>query len=57
MIVKDENGREVVRTTGPGDRGHVSWTPSRTQVYAIYIVNSGSVYNEYQWRAYLCEQG
>ena len=52
LIVRDANGVEIVRTRGPGDRCHVSWTPSRTAAFYIYVVNEGSVYNQYTWRAY-----
>jgi hypothetical protein len=52
VIVRDANGYEVVRTTGPGDRGHISWRPAQTGVFYIYVVNEGGVYNEYRWRAY-----
>jgi hypothetical protein len=52
IVVKDQFGNVVTSTSGPGDRAHVSWIPSRTQMYTIYVVNSGSVYNQYTYRAY-----
>ena len=52
VIVRDANGFEIVRTTGPGDRCRVTWFPGRTAVFFISVVNQGSVYNEYAWKAY-----
>ncbi|HEX3313817.1 MAG TPA: hypothetical protein VHR72_02945 [Gemmataceae bacterium] len=52
ILVKDALGNVVVRTSGPGDVAHVSWTPSRTQIYTIYVVNEGGVYNQYSYRGY-----
>jgi hypothetical protein len=52
ILVKDEFGNVVTRTTGPGDVAHVWWTPSRTTTFTIYVVNEGSVYNQYSWQAY-----
>jgi hypothetical protein len=52
LVVRDANGFVVARTTGPGDRCHVNWTPARTGVFYISVVNEGGVYNEYSWRAY-----
>ena len=52
ITVRDANGVEITRTTGPGDRCHVSWTPRRTGAFTIYVVNEGGVYNQYTWRAY-----
>ena len=52
IVVKDGAGNIVVQTRGPGDRARVSWMPNRTAVYTIYVINSGSVYNNYAWRAY-----
>jgi hypothetical protein len=52
LIVKDANGVELGRTTGPGDRVHLRWTPSRTGAYYIIVVNEGGVYNQYRWRGY-----
>jgi hypothetical protein len=52
IVVKDAFGNVIVRTTGPGDRAHVSWVPNRTQQYTIYVVNEGGVYNQYSYRGY-----
>jgi hypothetical protein len=52
ITVRDAFGNFVVGTTGPGDIAHVSWTPRQTQTYTIYVTNSGSVYNQYSYRAY-----
>lgn len=52
VIVRDVNGVEITRTRGPGDRCHVRWTPNRTGVFYIYVINEGDVYNQYHWRAY-----
>ena len=52
IVVEDAAGNVIVRTRGPGDRCHVSWRPARTATYYIYVVNPGSVYNEYRWHAY-----
>jgi hypothetical protein len=52
IIVKDAAGDVIVRTTGAGDRAHVSWVPSRTQAYTIFVINEGAVYNQYTYRAY-----
>jgi hypothetical protein len=52
IVVKDEFGNVITRTTGPGDVAHVWWTPNRTGAFYIYVVNEGSVYNQYSWRAY-----
>jgi len=52
IVVRDGAGNLVVRTTGRGDRAHVSWYPRETATYRIYVVNEGGVYNEYSWRAY-----
>ena len=52
IIVKDQNGNVVVRTTGAGDRCLVTWRPTQTGVFAIYVVNEGNVYNQYAWRAF-----
>ena len=52
IIVKDALGNVITRTTGPGDRAHVSWIPGRTQTYTIYVVNEGGVYNQYSYRGY-----
>ena len=52
IIVRDEFGNEVVRTRGAGDRARVTWRPSRTATYFIYVVNEGGVYNEYGWRGF-----
>src|SRR5262249_13518012 len=52
IVVKDGAGNVVTRTRGPGDRAHVTWHPRRTATYYVYVVNDGSVYNEYSWRAF-----
>lgn len=52
VIVKDAAGNIVTRTSGPGDRCHVQWYPRQTQVYTIYVVNEGNVYNEYRYRGF-----
>ncbi len=52
VVVKDQNGNVVLRTRGPGDRFNVSWQVPRTGVYTIYVINEGSVYNQYSWRAW-----
>ena len=52
IVVKDAFGNVVTSTTGPGDRAHVSWVPSRTQTYSIYVINQGGVYNQYTYRGY-----
>ena len=52
VVVKDQNGNVVFRTQGRGDRFNVSWQVARTGVYSIYVINEGSVYNQYGWRAY-----
>lgn len=52
IIVKDANGVEIGRTRGPGDRTHVAWRPTATGVYYIFVVNEGTVYNQYRWRAF-----
>ena len=52
IVVKDAFGNVIVRTTGAGDRAHVSWVPSRTQQYTIYVINEGGVYNQYSYRGY-----
>lgn len=52
VVVKDQNGNVVLRTRGPGDRFNVSWQVPRTGLYTIYVINEGSVYNEYAWRAW-----
>jgi hypothetical protein len=52
IVVKDSLGNFVTGTTGPGDRAHVSWTPSRQQLYTIYVINQGGVYNQYSFRGY-----
>ena len=52
IVVKDGAGNVITRTRGPGDRARVTWNPSRTMTYYVYVINAGSVYNEYSWRAY-----
>jgi hypothetical protein len=52
IVVKDGAGNVITRTRGAGDRAHVSWNPRKTTTYYIYVVNEGSVYNQYTWRAY-----
>lgn len=52
VIVRDRFGNEVVRTRGPGDRCRVTWRPSLTAEYFIYVVNDGNVYNEYRWHGF-----
>jgi hypothetical protein len=52
VIVKDANGYEIVRTRGPGDNCRVTWYPSRTALYYIYVVNEGATFNNYSWLAY-----
>lgn len=52
LVVRDGLGNVVVRTSGPGDRAHVTWRPSATANYYISVINSGSVYNQYSYRAY-----
>ena len=52
VVVKDQNGNVVFRTTGGRDRFNVSWQVPRTGVYSIYVINEGNVYNQYAWRAY-----
>ena len=52
VIVKNSYGDVITRTSGPGDQCHVFWYPSSTATYYIYVVNEGSVYNEYRWRAF-----
>lgn len=52
VIVTDAFGNEIVRTRGPGDRCHVKWHPNRTSLYRIYVVNEGTVFNQYRWRAF-----
>ncbi len=52
IVVKDQNGFEVVRTTGRGDDARVTWTPAQTSVFYIFVVNEGGVYNQYRWNAY-----
>ncbi len=50
--VYDANFRLIVRTVGAGDKCHVNWTPNYTGTFYIYVRNSGSVWNRYNWRAY-----
>ncbi len=52
IIVKDANGFEVGRTRGPGDSCLATWRPATTGVFYIFVVNEGSDYNQYEWRAY-----
>lgn len=52
VVVKDQNGNVVFRTTGGGDRFNVSWQVPRTGVYSIFVINEGAVYNQYAWRAF-----
>ena len=52
VVVRDQNGNTVLRTTGRGDSFNVSWQVARTGIYTIFVVNEGGVYNEYRWRAY-----
>ena len=52
IVVKDANGFEVGRTRGPGDSCRATWRPATTGVFYIFVVNEGSVYNQYEWIAY-----
>jgi len=52
VVVRDANGRVIVRTTGPGDRARVTWRPAQTGYFYISVVNEGNVYNQYAYRAY-----
>lgn len=52
LVVRDAAGNEVIRTRGPGDRAYLYWYPTRTGYYYISVVNEGSVYNQYGFRAY-----
>lgn len=52
LVVRDGSGREVARTSGPGDVARVTWRPTFTGVFHISVINSGGVYNQYSYRAY-----
>src|SRR5438045_3154134 len=47
VIVRDEFGNIVRRTSGPGDVVRVSWVPRWTGVFTIEVINEGGVYNQY----------
>ena len=52
IVVHDANGREVCRTSGPGDRARATWNPRQTGYFYISVINEGGVYNQYSYRAY-----
>jgi hypothetical protein len=52
LVVRDEAGNVIVSTVGPGDRAHVAWRPIRTGYFYVSVVNSGIVFNDYEYLAY-----
>jgi hypothetical protein len=52
VIVRDAAGNEVCRTSGPGDRCQVLFRPGQTGFYYISVVNEGSVFNRYAYKAW-----
>jgi hypothetical protein len=52
VVVRDAAGNEICRTSGPGDRCHVTWRPSRTGFFYISVINEGGVYNQYAYKAW-----
>jgi hypothetical protein len=52
IVVRDANGNELARTTGPGDRCRATWRPDQTGYFYISVINEGNVYNRYTFRAY-----
>ena len=52
IVVRDANGNEIARTSGPGDRCRATWRPNQTGYFYISVINEGTVYNRYSFKAY-----